>query len=561
MASHETSSASRQRQKFTNTILQHAKEGDLEQLNRLLNEPEAQGLEFKWETPLQKAIEGGHSEIVQWLIDQGFSVEEMGVDPCTVKCKTPLHLAVRHNRVEITRILLDANADTTRLDITDSWISEGHSLEGRRTPFVEAAYWDGADVLQVLIERLPPHKITIQEWNKALIDASANRHTKSLDVLLQHYPDTIPQQILNQCLAEAVFYCRWDEHEMMFRSRERLWDAQIQVFRLLLARGADPNYISSSYDPSTVFHIAIVNAKGLETIQMLLDYGADIHAIGYHGRTAFALAVINGNPQIVRFFLEKGGSVHERLAHEPYSTGEYHAPGGSLLHIAAHDAPLETVQLLLSNGANPLTQDENGALPFHAACRGGRIEVVELLWLLSQDQGSSTHLENSVTKDGWTPLLLALCHAPYSDGAISVMSFLIDKGADVNYQTSEGLTALHHACKHYDPRFVEVLLRAGATFSHTPAGDTELHIAMRYAKFEKVDVLLKHGADRDINTPDSLGRTPLSLYVEISGFYPCEDIIDLLVKYGADRDAKDRTGKTIREKAIAKGNRTYDWGK
>jgi ankyrin repeat protein len=56
---------------------------------------------------------------------------------------------------------------------------------------------------------------------------------------------------------------------------------------------------------------------------------------------------------------------------------------------------------------------------FHSACQAGRIDVVELLWSLSD----SYHLESKATKEGWTPLFLAVVPAPYDKSAVVVLTF------------------------------------------------------------------------------------------------------------------------------------------
>ncbi|KAF4164058.1 hypothetical protein CNMCM6936_009568 [Aspergillus lentulus] len=124
----------------------------------------------------------------------------------------------KYKQVQIARILLEAGADPTRLDVTDAEETHAVSREAR-TAFMTAAYWDAAEVLQLLIDRLlPSNQISPREWEQA------------------YYPGPIRQEILDQALAQAVAYCLWDEHEMMLRAEAVLWEAQIPVIRLLLAR-------------------------------------------------------------------------------------------------------------------------------------------------------------------------------------------------------------------------------------------------------------------------------------------------------------------------------------
>ncbi|RHZ48792.1 uncharacterized protein CDV56_104994 [Aspergillus thermomutatus] len=462
-----------QRQKLINSILRHAKNGDWEGLSQLLDNLDVMtaGLEYRHNNPLHEAIVGGHPEIVQRLIDQGFSVEEKGANAYSVKCMTPLHLAAWDNQVQIARILLEAGADPTRLDVTDS--EETHAVSRvTRTAFMTAAYWDSAEVLQLLIDRLlPSNQISPREWEQAVADAAANRHAKSLEILLRYYPGPVCQQILDQALAQAAAYCLWDEHEMMLRPQTVLWESQIQVIRLLLERGANPNWMGGDSQQLTIPNPALSH----------LDRSG---AVDHRGIPVLAQAVFNGNPQIVRFFLETTGvAVNKRLPSERwYKNSSIYCPlGGSLLHVAAYGAPLETIQLLLANGADSLAQDDNHALPFHSACQAGRIDVVELLWSLSD----SDHLESKVTKDGRTPLLLALGPASYDASALSVLTFLIEKGADVNAQDRLGRTPLAFYIQQQGP----------------------------YARERVIDLLRKHGADTEV-IRDSEGRTAKDWAIE-----------------------------------------------
>jgi hypothetical protein len=68
-----------------------------------------------------------------------------------------------------------------------------------------------------------------------------------------------------------------------------------------------------------------------------------------------------------------GDAVSQRLPSERwYNNSSIYCPlGGSLLRIVAYGAPLETIQLLLENGADTFAEDNNNALPFHSACQAG----------------------------------------------------------------------------------------------------------------------------------------------------------------------------------------------
>ncbi|GFF87421.1 hypothetical protein IFM47457_07488 [Aspergillus lentulus] len=112
---------------------------------------------------------------------------------------------------------------------------------------------------------------------------------------------------------------------------------------------------------------------------MLLDYGADVQVVDHLGSNKWESA-------IVRF--SWNSRTNERLPLERwYNDSSTYCPlggpVGSLLHIAAYGAPLETIQLLLENEADPLAEGNSNALPFRSACQAGRIDA-----LSSSEQGS-----------------------------------------------------------------------------------------------------------------------------------------------------------------------------
>lgn len=68
--------------------------------------------------------------------------------------------------------------------------------------------------------------------------------------------------------------------------------------------------------------------------------------------------------------------------------------------------------------------------------------------------------------DGLTPLMLSIVATEYgcarSSSRIMVTKLLLRRGADVNLQDNNGLTALHHAAVEGKTNTVKLLLRNGA---------------------------------------------------------------------------------------------------
>jgi ankyrin repeat protein len=118
--------------------------------------------------------------------------------------------------------------------------------------------------------------------------------------------------------------------------------------------------------------------------------------------------------------------------------------------------------------------------------------VVELLWSLSD----SEHLESKATKEGWTPLFLAVVPASYYESAVSVLTFLTKKGADVNAQDRLGRTPL--------------------AFYIQQQGS--------YGRERVIDLLKKHGADTEVIS-DSEGKPVKDCAFEKGCVYNWEDLI------------------------------------
>ncbi|MXW17955.1 MAG: hypothetical protein F4139_04410 [Gemmatimonadetes bacterium] len=341
------------------------------------------------------------------------------------------------------------------------------------------------------------------------------------------------------------------------------------IVAVLLAAGAEVNPPSGT----TPLHQAALVAN-LETVSMLIEAGADIHARDGNGETPLLRAGYYGgfrNPEIIEVLIEAGADVNDRSDHgwtvleralgSPADRvadvvqrlldlgADVNAPGvaSSPLHRAASqgDNP-ELIRMLLAAGAE--VNDPGAHSPLHAAARGGGPAVIAALVAAGAEV-------NALNRGGQTPL-----HRAVEAKKPANVAALIEAGANAHLQTQDGDTPLHLAAvwppgsysrrddspDPADTLMVTTLAAAGADVNaRNHRGETPLHIATRNHHKPVVDKLLALGADA--LAMDNLGRTPRATVCnwtksQFFQFAPWESVIGCL-QAGADVHAHGEHGE------------------
>lgn len=295
---------------------------------------------------------------------------------------------------------------------------------------------------------------------------------------------------------------------------------KIDVVRMLLDEGADPNGIAESVQPLAVaaahnyfsigellvergarasslkedilvdtdvenagnilfadeglvslkpLHVAVLFDPG--SINTLLDEGADIEAESSTGIKPVILAAKH-SPKALEILLARGASVNTR---EPKKVE-------TPLHVAVRWNN-ESIPVLIKAGANLTALNKNGLTPLHVAAVENPSAIPILL-------AEKIPVDPNGNRDKATPLYLA-CEAKNYESVVN----LLKHGASPNAPSWNGRTPLHIAAKSFE-KAVAILLEKGGNpnIGDDIDGSTPLDFAIDAKRIKTVKLLLQSGA-------------------------------------------------------------------
>lgn len=246
-----------------------------------------------------------------------------------------------------------------------------------------------------------------------------------------------------------------------------------------------------NWDDCTLLHEASRFAR-VESVKLLLEKGADVHAL-HKGQT------------VLHFAIE--GDAREMVSENTEQLTDY------------QKRRKETVNLLISNGADLATCNEGGEMPLHLVARLGYSELVELVLTQGITVDTPTFANRSSTTGSRTALLLA---TRYNKDKKTI-KLLLEKGANPNLKDKDpGYAPLHYIVayrvvdsKIKEPDLKELvteLLAHGAdvnAYTEDKERQTALHLAINNHYVSLVEILLAHKAD--VHAKNSKGFMAMSL--------------------------------------------------
>jgi ankyrin repeat protein len=157
--------------------------------------------------------------------------------------------------------------------------------------------------------------------------------------------------------------------------------------------------ILTDQNGNTPLHEAVKSGR-LDIVRSILDHMQDDmeNLLNHDHASALSQAVVQDDPEIFRFLLERGAKVN-------YADGIR-----SPLHWAAEMGRLPMFQALIQHGANVNSQDETNNIPLHRAFLGkqnAEVKLAELLveadaslWPLNTDGKAAIHCALQSLKTG-----------------------------------------------------------------------------------------------------------------------------------------------------------------
>lgn len=296
---------------------------------------------------LRWACENGHRDVVELLLDRGANIHasddasikdasykghlttvqlliERGALNTNVSWVLRLVCATQHH--EVLKVLLDFQRDR-QIPV---------NIHALLLEAVEGDHSKGAHIntVKVLLEYGARN-------GDALVSASDSGHTKIVQLLLQYG--------IRGLRGEALRWAVQNQH--------------LGIVQLLLEDRED--HEDNNDTPLDRFFPTAVNHGGCDVMQLLLNYGADVH---FNNDEALYMASENGNIDMVQLLLKYGADVHAcedralRVACDNSDPGiaklllehgaDVHAKDDAAILIASETEDSDLLELLLKYGAN-----------------------------------------------------------------------------------------------------------------------------------------------------------------------------------------------------------------
>ncbi|XP_046359210.2 ankyrin-3-like isoform X1 [Haliotis rufescens] len=500
-------------------------------------------------TPLMFALQNGHADMVDWLIEHGSDIALK--DHSMVSC---VHMAVQSGRLPLVELCLEKGQNVNScsnsyqtpvmrackqgdLNLVKCLVAKDANVNLGNGCLNAACIGGSLEMVEYLISTFP--KIDINKCGPKnrtpVMTACFHGHTDIVEYLQSKGADILAKDKFEQtCLHVA---CRSGHVEIAERLLEIIPIDDIDC------NGMTPLMFA-------------VKSKCFDMVDFLVEHGANMNIRNNHGQTTLHTSAWFGNALGCAKLLDLGMFVDIRdstnrtplmcvsknrddrsevvniLVERDADINVSDENGDVCLHIAAKSGGhTATSEYLLDSGLDINTKGSHDYTPIMSACRSGNKEQFDLLLV----KGADLHC---LTDHGASCLHLA-CMSDTNDTHIP--NELLDHGLNIDKEDDDNMTPVMYAISKDNVNILSLLLSRNASVSTLDSSGTKsnlLHYAcdIQDISIETHKLLLERGLH--VNAPNTLGVTPLMCAARQGN----RAVVDLLISAGANRKAIDLNG-------------------
>lgn len=284
------------------------------------------------EAPIDLCATSGSVEVARYLIDQGALIDVPGRDGWT-----PLFRACRGGHINVVKLLLQAGAALLYEDYRQNTCLLMACRAGNIGIVKALIEHDPSLGLQLLRKRDQRHRNAQQI---AMITAHIDiyKYLRDLENQLEKSDSPMQFQIYNPLIPLAQF----------IEARD------LVAVELLLRKNPELLHRADSSEQTPIHTAFIERAADIATL--MLDFGASIHAVGFHGWQPLHIAASIGSLEMTELALKYGADLEAK-------TGTLQTP----LLKAASSGSVAVMKVLLAAGANIRARNDRGMTCLHVA--------------------------------------------------------------------------------------------------------------------------------------------------------------------------------------------------
>jgi len=274
--------------------------------------------------------------------------------------------------------------------------------------------------------------------------------------------------------------------------------------------------------------LSAVREENIDIARRLLERGADINHISILG-SALHSAAFNNDAKMAKFLIESGINVNLK---DSYGWTAIFWPCTTAFKQGKEKSRLEIVKLMILNGVNlddKVNRDRQTLLSW--AIENKHPNIISILI----DKGVDVNFENLQSSTALPGLLIMAIRS----NNLQIVNLLIQAKVNINARDDKGFTALIYASQLGYAEIVDRLLTAEVDINvQISEGSTALMRASKFNHIEIVQKLIAAGAH--VNTQTNTGHTALMIASQFNHV----EIVQMLIAAGATINIQTNTGHT-----------------